>query len=173
MKTVETGDHPLCLRMRKTRREILRANSRGTCARLIVILPAVICVAIAAAGCALQEIRSKSKFGPEFRHSGSDRTNAVRWYAQQGFDFIWSDQKGNKITSGITYRRRDVDEGGGDNDNGIWLDFSFPIWRAPSKANKSNVRICSLEERIAMLESILRDQTQTSLAREKEKGVTP
>lgn len=173
MKTVETGDHPLCRGRRDTRRETLRANSRGTCGRLIVILPAVICVAIAAAGCALQEIRSKSKFGPEFRHSGSDRTNAVRWYAQQGFDFIWSDQKGNKITSGITYRRRDVDEGDGGNDNGIWLDFSFPIWRAPSKAKETNERIGSLEERIAMLESILRDQTQPRSTRVQEQGVTP
>jgi len=140
---------------------------------MMVILPAVICVAIAAAGCALQEIRSKSKFGPEFRHSGSDRTNDVRWYAQQGFDFIWSDQKGNKITSGITYRRRDVDEGDGGNDNGIWLDFSFPIWRAPSKAKETNERIGSLEERIAMLESILRDQTQPRSTRVQEQGVTP
>lgn len=171
MKTVETGDRPFC--RCTTRRVIRQANSRGSCTRMIVIMPAVICVAIAAAGCALQEIRSKSKFGPEFRHSGSDRTNAVRWYAQQGFDFIWSDQKGNKITSGITYRRRDVDEGDGGNDNGIWLDFSFPIWRAPSKAKETNERIGSLEERIAMLESILRDQTQPRSTRVQEQGVTP
>ncbi len=34
-------------------------------------------------GCALVEIRSKSKAGPEFRHRGSDRTDSIRWYAQQ------------------------------------------------------------------------------------------
>ena len=173
MKTVETDVCPIYLCMRTTRREIPRANSRGSCTRLLVVLPAVVCVAVAAAGCSLQEIRSKSKFGPEFRHSGSDRTSAVRWYAQQGFDFIWSDQKDNKITSGITYRRRDVDEGGGDNDNGIWLAFSFPIWRAPSKANETNARIGSLGERIAMLESILRDQTQPRSTRGQKIGVTP
>ena len=173
MKTVETGDHPHCLFICAALRGIAGANSRGSCARLIVILYAVVGAGIAAAGCSLQEIRSKSKFGPEFRHSGSDRTNEVRWYAQQGFDFIWSDQKGNKITSGITYRRRDVDEGDGDNDNGIWLDFSFPIWRAPSKAKESNVRISSLEERIAMLESILRDQAQPRSTRVQEQGANP
>ena len=35
-------------------------------------------------GCALVEIRSKSKTGPEFRHRGADRTDSIRRYAQQG-----------------------------------------------------------------------------------------
>ncbi len=172
MKTVETGDHPLCRSIRYSSRNP-PANSRDSCGRLIVILTPVLCIAIAATGCTLQEIRSRSKSGPEFRHEGSGRTNSVRWYAQQGFDFIWTDQEGNKITSGITYRRRDVYEGNGDNDNGIWLDFSFPIWRAPSKPKETNVRISSLEARIAMLESNLGEQTQSSSKQVQEKGVTP
>ena len=53
-------------------------------------------------GCTLVEILSKSKVGPEFRHRGFDRTNSVRWYAQQGFEFVWQDDRNNKITTGIT-----------------------------------------------------------------------
>jgi hypothetical protein len=96
----------------------------------------------------LKEVRSKTKFGPEFRHKGSNRTNEVRWYAQQGFDFKW--EKG--ITTGVTYRRRDVDGGSGDNDNGVWIDFSFPIWKAPKKADALARRVVELERRLAQLE---------------------
>ncbi len=88
-------------------------------------------------GCTLVEIRSKSKVGPEFRHRGLDRTNSVRWYAQQGFEFVWQDERNNKITTGMTYRRRDVDNGSSDNDNAVWLDFSFPIWKAAKSANRT------------------------------------
>ena len=38
-------------------------------------------------GCALQEVRSKSKVGPEFRHSGSGGTDSERWTVQQGVEF--------------------------------------------------------------------------------------
>ena len=65
-------------------------------------------------GCTLMEVRSKSRVGPEFRHRGSDRTDSIRWYAQQGFEFIWRDDHDNKITTGITYRRRDTDNGSRD-----------------------------------------------------------
>ncbi|UCE61900.1 MAG: hypothetical protein JSU63_09215, partial [Phycisphaerales bacterium] len=74
-------------------------------------------------GCTLVEIRSKSKTGPEFRHRGVDRTNSIRWYAQQGFEFVWRDDNNNKITTGVTYRRRDIDNGNSDNDNGVFFDF--------------------------------------------------
>ncbi len=104
-------------------------------------------------GCTLMEIRSKSKLGPEYRHKGSDRTNSVRWYAQQGFEFIWQDHNKNKITSGITYRRRDVDNGDGSNDNGVWFEFSFPIWKAKTVTENASRRIALLERRIASLES--------------------
>ncbi len=105
-------------------------------------------------GCGLKEIRSKTKFGPEFRHKGSNSTNSVRWTAQQGFDFKW--KKG--WSTGITYRRRDTDNGNGDNDNGVWLDFSFPIWKAPKKKDKDSKKtseyISELEQRITLLESM-------------------
>ena len=111
-------------------------------------------VVIVLSGCTLTEIRSKSKVGPEFRHRGSDRTDSVRWYAQQGFDFVWRDDRNNKITTGITYRRRDVDNGNSDNDNGVWLDFSFPIWKAERNTDHAAQRIELLEARIAALEAM-------------------
>lgn len=104
-------------------------------------------------GCTLVEIRSKSKAGPEFRHRGSDRTNRIRWYAQQGLEFVWRDDRNNKITTGITYRRRDVDNGSGDNDNGVWLDFSFPVWKAEKGPDHAARRMELLERRIAALEA--------------------
>jgi len=104
-------------------------------------------------GCNLVEVRSKSKIGPEFRHHGSDRTNSIRWYAQQGFEFVWYDDQDNKITAGITYRRRDVDSGNSDNDNGVWFDFSFPVWKAEKKPDRAGRRIELLERRIVALEA--------------------
>ena len=101
-------------------------------------------------GCGLKEIRSKTKFGPEFRHRGIDSTNSVRWYAQQGFDFKWE----NDLTTGITYRRRDTDNGSGDNDNGVWIDFSFPIWKAPKKSDQTSESVHKLEKRITELEAL-------------------
>ena len=101
-------------------------------------------------GCQLKEIRSKTKFGPEFRHKGSNSTNAIRWTSQQGFDFKWK----RGISTGITYRRRDTASGSGDNDNGVWLDFSFPIWKAPKINEESTEYIQELEMRIAKLEAM-------------------
>ena len=105
-------------------------------------------------GCQLKEIRSKTKFGPEFRHKGSDSTNAVRWTVQQGLDFKWK----QGWTTGITYRRRDTDDGSGDNDNGDWIDFSFPIWKAPKNKrdhhNETSIYIDELRQRIAKLEGM-------------------
>ena len=56
--------------------------------------------------------------------------------------------------TGITYRRRDTSSGSGDNDNGVWLDFSFPIWVAEKKNKESTEYIQELETRIAKLESM-------------------
>ena len=102
-----------------------------------------------ASGCALKEIRSKTKFGPEFRHKGSSRTDEVRWTVQQGYEFKWEED----ISTGITYRRRDDDKGNGGNDNGVWLDFSFPIWKASTEPDKTGRRILELERRLAQLEA--------------------
>lgn len=110
------------------------------------------------AGCGVKEIRSKTKFGPEFRHKGSDSTDSVRWTVQQGFDFKL--KKG--WTTGVTYRRRDTSRGSGDNDNGVWIDFSFPIWEAPKEKDKKKKKeskktteyITELEQRLAQLEAM-------------------
>ena len=120
-----------------------RINQRLAFGIVLAFLPA----------CTLVEVRSKSKVGPEYRHRGFDRTDSIRWYAQQGFEFVWDDDRKNKITTGITYRRRDVDQGSGDNDNGVWLDFSFPIWKAAENTDRDVRRIELLERRIAALEA--------------------
>ncbi len=107
----------------------------------LLVLPSI-------TGCALQEVRSKSKAGPEFRHRGSNRTNSVRWSAEQGFEFKWE----KDIKTGVTYRRRDEDGGGGDNDNGVWFDVSFPIWKAKKRPGVTPDRIAEIERRLAELE---------------------
>ena len=113
--------------------------------KLILVCGVLVCCL---PGCALQEIRSKTKVGPEFRHKGSNSTNAERWTAQQGLEFKWD--KG--INTGLTYRRRDTNHGTGDNDNGVWFEFSFPLWKATSKKNGLERRVEALKERLATLE---------------------
>ncbi len=104
-------------------------------------------------GCALREVKGKTKFGPSFRHKGSNRTNSVRWTAQQGFDFKWD----NGITTGIDFRRRDTDDGNGDNDNAIFFDVSYPLWKAKKKTDPTKKRIKKLEKRLAELEAKLEE----------------
>lgn len=106
------------------------------------------------ASCALKEVRSKTKVGPEFRHRGSTRTNSDRWTAQQGIEFKWD--KG--ISTGLTYRRRDTDDGAGDNDNGVWFDVSFPIWKAKKRQDNTAERMAELERRVAELERLLQEE---------------
>jgi hypothetical protein len=107
-------------------------------------------------GCALQEVRSKSKFGPEYQHFGSNRTNSVRWTAEQGFEFRWD--KG--ITTGVTYRRRDVDDGNGNSEDRVMLEFGFPLWKAESKEAKLARRVELLEQRLATLESAQQQESK-------------
>lgn len=105
----------------------------------------------AGSGCALQEVRSKSTFGPEFRSRGrgSARTADTKWTAQQGFEFKWD--KG--ITTGLTYRERNVDHGTADREDGVWFDFSFPVWKAKPKPDAKSDRVEALERRIAQMEA--------------------
>lgn len=113
--------------------------------RLTFVFASVL-IASSVPGCALQQITSKTKFGPEFRDKATK--NEVRWTSiQQGFDFTWE----NGLKTGITYRRRDTDAGNGGNDNGIWFDFSFPIWKA-KKTDTTTERLQYLERRLAALE---------------------
>lgn len=103
-------------------------------------------------GCELQEIRSKNKFGTEWRHKGSNGTDRERYAVQPGFEFKWD----NGVTTGVSYRRRDDNDGSGDDDNGLFVDVSFPLWKAKKKEKASETaRIERLEERIAQLEAKL------------------
>ena len=102
-----------------------------------------------AGGCSwqLQEVRGKTKFGPEFRDIL--KTSSVRWTSiQQGFEMKWD----NGWKTGLTYRRRDVDQGRGGNDNGVWFDFSYPLWQRPKKPDTTARRIESLERQLAKLQ---------------------
>jgi hypothetical protein len=100
-------------------------------------------------GCALEEVRSKNKFGSEWRHSGSRSTAEERYSVEPGFEFKWD--KG--ISTGVSYRRRDIDNGSGDSDNGLFVDFSFPLWKRPKGEAKTTERIEKLERRLAELEA--------------------
>ncbi len=111
-------------------------------------------LAVASTACRLEEVESKTRVGPEFRHSGSSRTDETRWTAQQGFDFKWD----NDVTTGLTYRRRDTNDGDGGNDNGVWFDVSVPIWKAEKKPDAVEARIAELERRVAQLERSLAEK---------------
>ncbi len=115
-----------------------------------IVMTLGLSLSIGVSGCALREVRSQSKFGPEWQHSGSNSTDSVRYSAEQGFDFKWQ----NDWTTGVSYRRRDIDNGDGNNDNGAWFDFSFPLWKA-AKKDASAERVAELERRITQLEARL------------------
>jgi len=106
---------------------------------------------VACSGCKLEEVRGSTKFGPSFQHRGSNRTNSTRWTVQQGLDFKWEDG----INTGVTYRRRDTDDGNGNNDNAVFFDVSYPIWEAPKKPSKTKKKLKDLKERIETLEAEL------------------
>ncbi len=110
------------------------------CLVLAVMLP----------GCSwrLQEIRGGTKFGPEIRNLGN-RTTETRWTSiDQSYDFKWD----NGWTTGLSYRRRDIDNGGGGDDNRFLVEFSYPLWKAP-KSDSQARRIRILEQRLALLEA--------------------
>ncbi len=112
-----------------------------------VILSVLICLA---GGCSwqLEEVRGKTQFGPEFRDKPG-RKSEVRWTSiQQGFELEWD----SGWKTGITYRRRDTAEGSGGNDNGVWLDFSYPLWPRTKKPDTTARRIESLERQLAKLQ---------------------
>ncbi len=108
------------------------------------------CFVVLLSGCALQEIRGKSKLGPEFRTKGAGgiKSHSTRWYVQQGVEFNWD----NGIDTTVTYRRRDEDNGTGDHDNGVWFEISFPIWQAKEPPDSTARKIEKLEMRLAALE---------------------
>lgn len=114
----------------------------------IAVVFSVLVFAALDGGCTLQEVRGKTKGGTEWRHSGSRNDNDERYSFEHGFEFKWD----NGWSTGISGRRRDINDGTGDNDTGVWLDVSYPIWKAPKKASAEQRRIAELEKRLAMLE---------------------
>ncbi len=113
-------------------------------------------------GCSwqLREIKGKTKFGPEFRDK-SGRTSEVRWTAiDQGLEFKWD----NGWSTGVSYRRRDTDEGSGGNDNRVLFELSYPLWRAPDRVDATEQRVKELERRLAILETGRNGQRSERLA---------
>src|SRR5262245_3626804 len=86
--------------------------------------------------CTLQEIRNKNSGGPEWRTKGAgdDKSHSVLWYVSEGLDFEWD----NGVTTGVNFRRRDEDGGSGQIDNGLFFEVSFPLWKKPKPAPKSD-----------------------------------
>jgi hypothetical protein len=74
---------------------------------------------------------------------------------QEGLEFKWD----QGVTTGVTYRRRDVNEGTGDHDDGVWFEFSFPVWKAEEKPDSTAHRLEALEKRLAELEAGLGTDT--------------
>lgn len=109
------------------------------------------CFALLTAGCLLSgckarptELRGKTSFGPEFRNRGNN-THEVRYDARQAFEVKWD----NGWTTAVQYRRRDVDEGSGDNENRVMVEVGYPLWKAPKKEDKAtDRRIQELHEQV-------------------------
>lgn len=107
------------------------------------------------AGCQnvkLTEITGKTAFGPEFRNFGNN-TSDIRYNVIQGVQFKLS----NKWDLGVTYQRRDLDDGAGDNENLVLFEVGYPIWNAPKKPQKSaeDLQIEELEQQLRTLGSEL------------------
>ncbi len=100
---------------------------------------------------ALTEVRGKTSFGPEFRHGGTTNRAEIRYDARQAVELRWD----NGWTSGLTYRRRDIDNGSGDNENLFLFEVGYPIWKAPKKEEKKaeglQKRVDDLEKELAGL----------------------
>jgi hypothetical protein len=97
----------------------------------------------------LDEVRSRNKLGVEWRHQGKTSHEHERYSVEQGLELKWS----NAVSTGVSYRRRDDNDGPGDHDDGLFIDLSFPLWKRPKEPDDSRARIAELEKRIAELES--------------------
>ncbi len=118
--------------------------------RAILLVPLVACLA-ESGGCkssSVTEVRGKTSFGPEFRNRGNN-TSEIRYDARQAVELRWD----NGWTSGVTYRRRDIDGGSGDNENLVLFEVGYPIWKAPKKPDKTVLQIEELQRQIGELQS--------------------
>lgn len=114
------------------------------------ILSGLAIVVLTSAGCSwqLQSVSGKTKFGPEFRESPSG-TDSTRWTTiDQEFEFKWD----NGWSTLLGYRRRDVDAGGGGDDNRVTLGWKYPLWKRKKVADGAERRFEKLEARLAKLE---------------------
>lgn len=105
--------------------------------------------ALASAGCQLNEVRSTHGFGAEWRHQGEGRTEHQRFSVEPGLEFVWD----NGVETGLSYRRRDDNEGPGNHDDGLFVQLSFPLWKRPKEKDTSELRIAELERRLSALEA--------------------
>lgn len=114
----------------------------------------------------VQNIHSTGRVGPDIRETDSG-TNNNRWTAQTGFEA--TTYNGHKF--GLEYRRRDTDNGIGNNDghdDSVWLTWSVPVWKDTSRPNKEKQKEKQLEQRIAALEKRLADQNPPPVPIEQE-----
>jgi hypothetical protein len=118
----------------------------------------------ASAGCQLDAIRGKNRVGTEWRHGGTTNTNHERHTVQQGVVFSWE----NGVDTGLTYRRRDDNDGPGDNDNALFIDVSYPLWTRPQPRNPQALKIAELERRLAELERRQAAEKHSTEPRRKE-----
>ncbi len=115
---------------------------RRACALCLASLTAV----LALAGCKANptELRGKTSFGPEFQNRGNN-TSQIRYDARQAFEMKWD----NGWTTGLSFRRRDIDDGSGDNENRVMAEIGYPLWKAPKKEDKAtDRRIQELQEQV-------------------------
>jgi hypothetical protein len=108
-------------------------------------------VVLCTGGCksaSVSEVRGKTSFGPEFRNRGNN-TSEVRYDVRQGIDVKWD----NGWTTGVNYRRRDVDDGSGDNENRVLFEVGYPLWKAPKKPEKTTQRLDELEHEVQEMRS--------------------
>lgn len=105
-------------------------GKKAACKNVFVACVASLVAAGFLTGCKANptELRGKTSFGPEFRNRGNN-TQEVRYDARQALDLKWD----NGWSTGISYRRRDVDDGSGDNENRVLFEVGYPIWKAAKK----------------------------------------
>lgn len=132
-------------------------ESRVGAARGLSSMALLAGVMLIATGCKtahLNEVRGKTSFGPEFRNRGNN-TSEIRYDARQAVEFRFD----NGWTTGLTYRRRDIDGGSGDNENLFLFEVGYPIWKAPKKEDAAARRITQLEKDLQELRDRVADLT--------------
>lgn len=94
--------------------------TKGNKGKQMKKIAALIIISLTLTGCSsLTEIRHKNSIGQEFRES-SDR-NSI----QEGLEFSFE----NGIKTGVSYRYRFTDNDDDQAEHGVWLEFSYPLWK--------------------------------------------